>query len=39
MGRICRDDLPNGGSEIFLQRGVDTPLNKLPDGQITTRRR
>jgi hypothetical protein len=35
MARICRDDLPDGLSEIFLQRGLDSPLNKLPDGQIT----
>jgi hypothetical protein len=25
--------------EIFLQRGLDTPVNKPPDGQITTRQR
>src|ERR1700730_5110264 len=23
MARTCRDDLPDGGSEIFLQRGLD----------------
>ena len=23
------------GTEIFLQRGLDTPVNKRPDGQIT----
>jgi hypothetical protein len=32
MARICRDDLPDGESEIFLQRGIDT---KMPDGQIS----
>jgi hypothetical protein len=26
MARICRDDLPDGESEIFLQRGLDTDL-------------
>jgi hypothetical protein len=35
MARICRDDLPDGHSEIFLQEGLDTPVNKPPDGQIT----
>ena len=35
MARACRDDLPDGLSEIFLQRGIDTPFNKPPDGQIT----
>jgi len=29
--RICRDDLPDGESEIFLQKGLDNPM----DGQIT----
>ena len=33
MTRACRDDLPDGESEIFLQTGLDT---NLPDGQITT---
>jgi len=27
------------GSEIFLQMGLDTPVDKLPDGQITGLRR
>jgi hypothetical protein len=35
MTRACRDDLPDGLSEIFLQRGMDTPANKQPDGQIS----
>jgi hypothetical protein len=39
MARICRDDLPDEQSEIFLQEGLDTPVNKPPDGQITTRQR
>jgi len=25
MARICRDDLPDGLNEIFLQRGLDNP--------------
>ncbi len=35
MARACRDDLPDGLSEIFLERGIDTPVNKPPDGQIS----
>jgi hypothetical protein len=31
-GGSCRDDLPDGRSEIFLQMGLD---RKSPDGQIT----
>src|SRR5712692_313105 len=34
-----RDVSTDHGSEIFLQRGLDSPVNKPPDGQITTRRR
>src|SRR6266404_3007757 len=34
--RICRDDLPHGESEIFLQMGLDsqmnTPITDLPVG-------
>ena len=30
-----RSDLGCAGTEIFLQRGLDTPVNKLPDGQIS----
>jgi hypothetical protein len=26
-------------TEIFLQKGLDTPFNKPPDGQITTQQR
>ena len=34
MTRACRDDLPDGVSEIFLQRGLDTngPTGKSPHG-------
>jgi hypothetical protein len=35
MARICRDDLPDGESEIFLQMGLDSPVDTPPDGQIT----
>ena len=35
-GRACRDDLPDGESEIFLQRGLDSDFAKLPVGQITS---
>jgi hypothetical protein len=35
MGRACRDDLPDGESEIFLQKGLDRDFAKLPVGQIT----
>jgi len=35
MARTCRDDLPDGGSEIFLQRGLDRKIATTPDGQIT----
>jgi hypothetical protein len=38
-GETHRDVSTDHGSEIFLQRGLDTPVNKPPDGQITTRRR
>jgi hypothetical protein len=31
----CRDDLPDGHSEIFLQRRLDSKIDDLPDGQIT----
>jgi len=34
-----RCDLGGTKTEIFLQRGLDTPVNKPPDGQITTRLR
>src|SRR6202795_2161693 len=34
MTRACRDDLPDGVSEIFLQAGLDTngPTGKSPHG-------
>ncbi len=35
-GRACRDDLPDGLSEIFLCEGLDRNFRKLPDGQITS---
>ncbi len=38
-GQSSRGDLGGVKTEIFLQRGLDTPVNKPPDGQITTRRR
>src|SRR5713226_9519891 len=34
-----RRDLGGAKTEIFLQRGLDTPVNKPPDGQITGLRR
>jgi hypothetical protein len=37
MARACRDDLPDGQSEIFLQRGLDRDgpqMTDLPVGQI-----
>src|SRR5260370_14928407 len=37
-GGSCRDDLPDGLSEIFLQMGLDRKTADLPDGQISTRR-
>jgi hypothetical protein len=37
--RSSRSDLGQVETEIFLQRGLDTLFNKLPDGQITRRRR
>jgi hypothetical protein len=38
-GETHRDVSTNHGSEIFLQRGLDMPVNKPPDGQITGPRR
>jgi hypothetical protein len=38
MARACRDDLPDGQSGIFLQKGLDrdgTQATDLPVGQIT----
>jgi hypothetical protein len=37
-GRISASDLPDGASEIFLQKGMDGAVAKLPDGQISWRR-
>jgi hypothetical protein len=34
-GRTCRDDLPDGQSGIFLQRGLDRKFSDLPVGQIS----
>jgi hypothetical protein len=34
-GQTHKDVSTNHGSEIFLQRGLDSPVNKPPDGQIT----
>src|SRR5713101_8603796 len=34
-----RRDLGGAKTEIFLQRGLDTPVNKPPDGQTTGLRR
>ena len=39
MARTCRDDLPDGESGIFLQRGLDTKFADLPVGQIDPRAR
>src|ERR1039457_5140986 len=36
-GETHRDVSTDHGSEIFLQTGLDTPVNKPPDRQITTR--
>jgi hypothetical protein len=33
--KSSRGDLGGMETEIFLQRGLDMPVNKLPDGQIT----
>src|SRR5450631_4266129 len=38
-GQSSRCDLGRTKTEIFLQRGLDSPVDKPPDGQITTRRR
>jgi hypothetical protein len=38
-GQTHKDVSTNHGSEIFLQRGLDSPVKKPPDGQITTRQR
>jgi hypothetical protein len=38
-GETHKDVSTDHGSEIFLQMGLDTPVNKPPDGQITTRQR
>jgi hypothetical protein len=35
MAEISGGDLPDGTSEIFLRRGLDTKFAKLPVGQIT----
>ena len=37
--KSSRCDLGGAETEIFLQGGLDTGVNKLPDGQITTRGR
>src|ERR1700716_3441053 len=37
--KSSRCDLGGTKTEIFLQKGLDTPVNKPPDGQITTRLR
>src|SRR5216683_4193645 len=34
-GGSCSSDLGGVEMEIFLQRGLDSPFNKRPDGQIT----
>jgi hypothetical protein len=34
-GGSCRDDLPDGRSEIFLQMGLDSRTADLPVGQIS----
>jgi hypothetical protein len=33
--KSSRDDLGQLKTEIFLQRGMDTHVDKTPDGQIT----
>jgi hypothetical protein len=38
-GETHKDVSTDHGSEIFLQKGLDSPVNKAPDGQITTRQR
>jgi hypothetical protein len=35
MARICRDDLPDGESGIFLQTGLDIKIAGQPVGQIS----
>jgi hypothetical protein len=37
--KSSRSDLGGVKTKIFLQKGLDTPFNKPPDGQITTRQR
>ncbi len=36
MARTCRDDLPDGESEIFLREGLDRLMGDLPVGQNIT---
>ena len=38
-GQSSRGDLGGTETEIFFQMGLDTPVNKPPDGQISTRQR
>ena len=38
-GQSSRGDLGGTETEIFFKRGLDTPFNKPPDGQITGLRR
>ena len=33
MARTCRDDLPDGESEIFFETGLDRQIADLPVGQ------
>jgi hypothetical protein len=33
--RVSATDLPDGASEIFLLRGLDSPSGEQPVGQIT----
>jgi hypothetical protein len=35
MAQTCRDDLPDEQSEKYFAKGLDTPIKKLPVGQIT----
>src|SRR6202023_1843282 len=35
MARSCKDDLPDGLSEIFFARGLDRHVADLPVGQIS----